>query len=150
MAGSLTNLIFHIIFSTKKREKLIIPELREQLYPYIGGVIHGENGRLLKIGGMAEHVHLLTVLPASISLSEMLRRIKGNSSRWVNDKKILRCRFSWQRGYGAFSVSESNWKDVARYIENQVIHHKKITFKEEFLMFLKKHNVPYDERYIWK
>ena len=149
MASTLTNLLYHIVFSTKTRVDLIDPEFATNLCPYIGGVIRGEKGRLLKIGGTANHVHILAMFSASVSVSDMLRRIKGNSSKWINEDKQRKIPFSWQRGYGAFSVSESMCGMVSKYIENQKEHHKKMTFKEEFLLLLKKHNVEYDERYIW-
>lgn len=149
MASTLTNLVYHFVFSTKARNDLISPELAAELYPYIGGVIRGEKGRLLKIGGTANHVHILAMFSPSVSVSEMLRRIKGNSSKWINERKRLRIPFSWQRGYGAFSVSESMLGRVSKYIEDQEDHHKKMTFKEEFLLLLKKHNIEYEERYIW-
>ena len=149
MASTLTNLLYHIVFSTKARDNLINPELATKLHPYIGGVIRGEKGRLLKIGGTANHVHILAMFSPSVSVSEMLRRIKGYSSKWVNDEKRQRKRFSWQSGYGAFSVSESMLGRVSKYIEGQEEHHKKMTFKEEFLLLLKKYNVEYDDRYIW-
>jgi len=149
MGSTLTNLLYHIVFSTKLRQALLTPELRAELYPYIGGVIRGEKGTLIKIGGTQDHVHLLAVFHPSISVSDMLRRIKANSSKWVNDQQKMRMHFSWQRGYGAFSVSESAVNGVSGYIDGQEAHHKKMSFQDEFLLLLKKHNIPYDERYIW-
>jgi putative transposase len=149
MGSTLTNLLYHIVFSTKLRQELLTSELCAELYPYIGGVIRGEKGRLIKMGGTQDHIHLLSVIPPSISVSDMLRRIKANSSKWVNDEQKMRFHFSWQRGYGAFSVSESAVNNVSRYIDEQETHHKRMSFQEEFLLMLKKHNIPYDERYIW-
>ncbi len=149
MASTLTNLLYHIVFTTRKKQNLIIPVLSVKLYPYIGGIIREEKGKLLKIGGTLNHVHILARFSASVSVSEMLRRIKGSSSKWVNEISRGTQHFSWQRGYGAFSVSESSVENVAGYIENQEEHHKKITFEEEFLLLLHKHNISYDEKYIW-
>ena len=149
MASTLTNLVYHMVFSTKNRHSLIHDELEDDLYPYLGGIVRGEKGRLLEVGGIADHVHLLAVLPPSISVSEMLQRIKGNSSRWVNAEGRSRGRFARQTGYGAFTVSESAVPDVKAYIQGQEDHHRQMTFKEEFILLLKKHNVDYDERYIW-
>ena len=149
MASTLTNLLFHVVFSTKMRQNLINPEMSEQLYPYIGGIIRTEKGKLIQIGGTANHIHILARFAPSVDVSEMLRRIKGNSSKWINEKRFCQTRFAWQRGYAAFSVSESVWLKVSEYIKNQEEHHKKMTFKEEFILLLKKHHVEYDERYLW-
>jgi putative transposase len=149
MGGTLTNLLYHIVFSTKLRQPLLSSEIRTELYPYIGGVIRGEKGRLIKIGGTQDHIHLLVLFPPSISVSDMLRRIKANSSKWVNDQQKMHLQFSWQRGYGAFSVSESAVNKLSAYIDRQETHHKRMSFQDEFLLLLKKHNVPHDERYIW-
>jgi putative transposase len=149
MSSTLTNLLYHIVFSTKERQKMILPDIRTDLYSYVGGVIRGEKGRLLKMGGTEDHVHILASFHPAVSVSDMLRRMKGNTSKWLNENKRLPVRFSWQRGYGAFSVSESMVDVVSKYIENQQSHHKKMSFQEEFLTLLRKHNVQYDERYIW-
>ncbi len=119
------------------------------MYPYIGGIIRGEKGRLLKINGTANHIHILTVFAPVIAVSDMIRRIKGNSSKWINEERGLQSSFAWQRGYGAFSVSESTVEKVSEYIENQGEHHGKMSFQEEFLLLLRKHNVAYDEKYLW-
>ncbi len=149
MSSTLTNLLYHAVFSTKMRQELITPNLSDELYPYIGGIIRGEKGRMLKIGGTNNHIHILARFSPAISVSEMLRHIKGNSSKWINKEKKSHARFEWQRGYAAFSVSESACETVSQYIENQEKHHKKMSFQEEFLLLLKKHNVEYDERYLW-
>lgn len=149
MASTLTNLLYHIVFTTKKRQELIIPAISVELYPYIGGIIREEKGILFKIGGTLNHVHLLTRFSASVSVSEMMRRIKGASSKWVNERSMSSKYFAWQCGYGAFSVSESSVENVVNYIGNQEEHHKKSTFEEEFILLLQKHKISYDEKYIW-
>lgn len=149
MASTLTHLIYHVVFSTKNRQNYIALAIGETLYPYIGGIIRGEKGAMLKIGGTANHVHILTTLPPTISVSEALRRIKGNSSKWVNDGGKTKVHFEWQRGYGAFTVSETAVEAVSRYIENQEVHHRVKSFEEEYLGFLKERGIKYDERYIW-
>ncbi len=141
MASTLTNLLYHIVFTTRKKQDFIIPTLSVELYPYIGGIIREDKGKLLKIGGILNHVHILARFSASISVSEMMRRIKGSSSKWVNENSRSTQHFSWQRGYGAFSVSESAVENVISYIGNQDEHHKKITFEEEFLLLLQKHRL---------
>ena len=150
MSSTLTNLLYHIVFSTKNRMNLIDSQLRSHLYPYLGGIVRGEKGSVLKINGTSNHVHILLKMPATIPLSEIMRRIKGNSSRWVNMQSRPRSRFAWQRGYAAFSVSESAVGNVSQYIDNQAAHHKTRSFKEELLLLLRKHGISYDERHIWE
>jgi putative transposase len=149
MAQSLTNLLYHLVFSTKHRQPLIVPNLRPELYKYLGGIIRGEGGILLEIGGMPDHVHLVAKLKADVSVADMLRRIKANSSKWVNQQRKQRQRFSWQAGYGAFTVSQSQLTAVGKYVHTQEEHHRKKSFQEEFLQLLKKHHIEYDERYLW-
>jgi REP element-mobilizing transposase RayT len=150
MAHTFTNLLTHAIFSTKDRRPSIRPEIRPELYAYMGGIIRNLKGKALLINGMVDHVHLLFDLPASICISEALRIIKANSSGWVHEKWPSRRMFAWQIGYAAFSVSQSNSRQVYNYIANQEKHHRKVSFKEELLAFLKKHNIQYDERFIWE
>jgi len=147
MASTLTNLVHHVVFSTKTRLNLIKPQFRGELYSYICGTIKNEKGKMIRIGGMANHIHILAVFHPSITVSDMLRKIKGGSAKWLNDK--YNQRFSWQRGYGAFSVSESVVPSVTKYIDNQDRHHAKMTFEEEYLALLRKHKIEFDERYIW-
>jgi putative transposase len=149
MPSTFTNLLYHIVFSTKQREPLITEDFQEELYKYIGGIIRAEGGILLEIGGIDDHVHLLAKIKPSISISEMLNKIKANSSKWVNENQKTSRRFAWQEGYAAFTVSESQAPHVREYIRNQVEHHQKISFQEEFIAILEKHGVSYDPRYIW-
>lgn len=149
MSSTLTNFLAHIVFSTKKREPLISQELANELYPYIGGIIQSKKGKLITIGGTENHVHILGVFSPTIAISEMLQHIKGGSSKWINAEKRPRFRFAWQRGYAGFAVSESLCDRVTQYIKNQQAHHKKMTFKEEYVNLLKKHHIPYEEQYIW-
>ena len=139
----------HMIFSTKDRTPLLTADLSPRLYEYIGGTLRGHGAALLAAGGVADHLHLSVSLGKELSVSAALRVIKSNSSKWVHDTFDDQPHFAWQNGYGAFSVSQSNLDDVHRYIENQTEHHRKRTFQEEFLAFLKRYNVPYDERHIW-
>jgi putative transposase len=148
MASTFTNLLFHIVFSTKDRTPSIHEGLRERLYEYMGGIIRGERGTLLEIGGVPDHVHLLAKLKSDISIAEMVRLIKSNSSKWVNESIGLTERFEWQTGYGAFSVSESQAKKVRKYIQDQESHHAKVSFRDELITLLKKHGIEYDERYL--
>ena len=149
MPSTYTNLLYHLVFSTKNRIPLITHGLQEELYKYIGGIIRNEGGVLLEIGGTNDHVHLLTKFKPAISVSEILNRIKANSSKWANRHKMPMRNFRWQEGYAAFSVSESRVPTVAEYIRNQEEHHRKQTFQEEFVALLKRHGIDHDPRYLW-
>ena len=140
----------HVIFSTKDRVESISPEWAPRLYEYIGGILRAHESVLLAAGGVADHVHLSLSLSKTLSISEALRLIKTNSSKWEHDTFPDQKHFAWQVGYGAFSVSRSNLDAVRAYIANQREHHRTRTFQEEFLAFLHRYGVPYDERYIWK
>ena len=149
MPSTYANLLYHIVFSTKGRKPLIADDLREELYRYIGGIIRAEGGIQLEIGGISDHVHILSKLKPADSVSQMLNRIKANSSKWVNENGKLGVRFTWQEGYAAFSVSESRVPDVVQYIRNQEEHHRKHSFQEELVALLKRHRIEYDPRYLW-
>jgi len=150
MAQTYTNLLTHIIFSTKDRESSIRPELRPDLHAYMGGIIHSLDGQALLVNGTGDHVHLLVWLPPTLAIADALRVLKANSSRWVHQTFPAQKAFAWQAGYGAFSVSHSNVPAVVRYIQDQQKHHRKKSFQEEFLAFLRRNKIAYDERYIWK
>ena len=143
MAKTYTKLSYHIVFSTKERVPLITAEIRDRLYPYLGGVIRGEKGSLLEIGGIADHVHILARFGAAAAVSEMVKRIKGNSSHWLSQE--LGVWFAWQLGYGAFTVSESQVAAVRKYIQHQEEHHKRVSFKDELISLLRKHRIEFDE-----
>ncbi len=149
MAHSYTNILIHYIFSTKNREKIIADELQERLWPYMGGIARENNMKALAIGGVEDHVHLLISLPPMLSVSKAIQLIIGGSSKWVHDTFAKHKNFKWQEGYGAFSVSISQVDDTVAYINRQREHHKIKTFQEEYIAFLKKHEIDYDERYVW-
>lgn len=136
-----------MVFSTKNRINLIQPEFENELYPYICGIVRGQKGEVLEIGGTMNHVHLIALFHPSVSMSDMMRYIKGGSSKWIHEKGASM--FQWQRGYGVFSVSESLAEQVDRYIKNQKSHHEKYSYEKEFLLLLEKHKVKYDDKYIW-
>jgi REP element-mobilizing transposase RayT len=148
MGSTLTNLIYHVVFSTKKRAQLITPELREDLYPYLGGIIRSEGGCLLEIGGIPDHVHLLARFPPTLGVSDMVKKIKGKSSRWVNRDRNPDTQFGWQDGFAAFSVCPWQLPEIRRYIRNQERHHGKQTFKNEYLSLLERYGIAYDGRYV--
>ncbi len=149
MPHTFTHLLTHIIFSTKDRAPLLGPEVKSRLLDYMGGIIREVGGNPLGINGTADHVHLLVWLPATVSVAEAMRVLKTNSSRWVREAGISRRPFAWQAGYAAFSVSQSVAPEVQRYIAHQEEHHRKQSFKDELLSYLKKHGIEYDERYLW-
>ena len=149
MPSTFTNLLYHIIFSTKNRIPLITKNLKEELYKYIGGIIRAEGGVQIEIGGIEDHIHILAKFKPTHSVSEMLNKIKSNSSKWANDHKMKYRRFGWQDGYAAFTVSESQAPIVAEYIRNQEEHHRKQTFQEELVALLERHGIKYDPKYLW-
>lgn len=149
MGSTLTNLVYHVIFSTKNREPMINPTICKELYSYIGGIVKGENATVLQIGGMPDHIHRVLKLKPVHSLSEIMQKLKGSSSKWVNEQGRLNEKFSWQEGYGAFTVSESQITTVVHYVKSQENHHRNLSFKEEFTQFLKRHKVEYDDRYLY-
>ena len=149
MSRTFTNLLTHVVFSTKERESFIAADLQPELYAYLGGLTRELKGKAYGINSTSDHVHMLISLPPVVSMSDALRFLKSNSSGWVHDKWPRRRSFAWQLGYGAFSVSKSNVPEMLEYVSNQEAHHRHVTFKEEFVDFLIKHEIEYDERYIW-
>lgn len=149
MAKSYTNLIYHIVFSTKDRRPLITAELKPRLYEYIGGTIRGLGGISLAINGMADHAHVLAKLRPDKALSAVLRDLKSNSSGWMHDVFPEMRDFSWQNGYGTFTVSASQISKVQKYIVEQEIHHAKNTFRDEFIGLLAANEIEFDEKYLW-
>jgi len=148
MSQSYTNLLYHIIFSTKDRQPLISSEYETRLYDYIGGTIRRAGGISMGINGTEDHVHLLAKLRPDKALSDVLRDLKANATGWMHELFPSMSQFTWQRGYGAFTVSHSNVDEVRRYIAQQKHHHAKISFRDEFLQFLKTNGIEYDERYV--
>ncbi len=147
MPSSLANLIFHIVFSTKYRYPFIVSGIRPRLHALIGSIIQKEEGYLIAAGGTEDHMHLLARFAAKISISSMMHRIKGATSKWINEQALLDEHFVWQRGYGAFSVSQSATNKVITYINNQETHHRNYSYREELIMLLEKHGVQYDKTY---
>jgi REP element-mobilizing transposase RayT len=149
MPGTYSQLLLHIVFSTKHRDPWIVPEVAERLYPYMGGIIRAEKGALYDIGGVADHVHLYLRGRADESVSNLMRTVKARSSKWVHDTFPAIGAFAWQEGYSVFSVSKSQEEAVKRYIAGQAEHHKKEDFKSELLRILRAHGVEFDERYVF-
>ncbi len=149
MAHTYTSLHYHCVFSTLSRKNLIPQDTLVRIHAYLGGIVKNIGGYPITIGGTANHAHLLITLPGAIAISVAVGKIKSNSSKWVHENFPVMSEFAWQEGYGAFSVSRSNIHAVAQYIADQEEHHKTMTFKEEFLTLLKKHDIEYDQQYIW-
>jgi len=148
MPDSYTNLLYHIVFSTKDRRPLITLEHETQLYDYIGGIVRSVGGISLALNGIEDHVHLLAKLRPDRALSDVLRDLKANATGWMHDVFPLLKNFSWQRGYGAFTVSQSNVEEVRNYIAQQKQHHQRTSFREEFIQFLQANGIDYNERFI--
>jgi len=148
MPQSLARLLVHLIFSTKNRMAFLqSPQIRSEVHAYLTSTLRGLDCEPVQVGGVADHVHLLFGLSRTISLAELVKDLKTSSTKMMRDKGHRD--FSWQTGYGAFSVSESNKSAIIEYIVNQETHHRKMTFQEEIRVLLKKHSVCFDERYIW-
>jgi len=150
MANIYTQIHIQIIFTIQNRECLIQDKWKTELYKYIGGIINANGHKLIVINGMPDHIHILLGLRPSQSISELLQDIKGDSSKWINNKRFIKGRFSWQEGFGAFSYGKSQLSDVIKYINTQEEHHKKRSFIEEYRYLLHLFDVEYDERYIFK
>ncbi len=148
MPSTHLNLNYHLVFSTKDRVPFIAPEWRPRLHAFLGGAVRTINASLMEAGGVADHIHLLIGLRATHRLADVLREIKATSSKWVHDEIGLAA-FSWQEGYGAFTVSPTQIEAVRGYIKNQEAHHRRNTFQAEYLSLLKMSSTEYDERFLW-
>ena len=146
MAQTFSRLLVHVVFSTKDRTASLKADIRNDLFAYMGGIIQNFGGNPLIISGVADHVHLLFSMPATMGLAEAMRIIKAKSSRWLHGSDRS---FAWQSGYAGFSVSQSSVGQVTKYIAGQQEHHKKVRFEDEFISLLRKHEMEYDERYVW-
>lgn len=149
MAGKHVSLLVHFVWSTAGREPWIDAAWRQRLYGYLGGVLSSKGGKLIRAGGVSDHVHLCASLSSTVTLAETVGALKANSSRWVHETFPAKRAFAWQKGYGAFSVSKSAETQIIKYIERQEEHHRKRSFMEELLILLERHGVEYDERYLW-
>jgi putative transposase len=147
--SSFTCLNYHLVFSTKHREPLIGTAWQQRLFDYIGGIIRQQGGVLLAAGGMPDHVHLLAAISKSVAITDALRDMKANSSKWVHEEIPGHAGFAWQAGYGAFTVSYSALDSVRRYLADQQEHHRVRTFQEEFVALLRRHEIEFEERYVW-
>ena len=145
---SYTNLLYHIVYATKERAPLITNTLRPRLHEYLGGTVRGLGGIALEINGTNDHVHVLAKLRPTLSVSEFMSKLKSGSSGWA--KRQTAGKSGWQARFGAFTVSTSQVPRVRTYIENQQEHHRKMTFKEEFVALLRAHDIEFDAKYLWE
>jgi len=128
----------------------MIKDVRERIYEYMGGVIRGQNGHLLEVGGVDDHVHLLVNIPPTECVSNFIRDLKSSTSKWVSESDLVKQDFRWQKGYGAFTVSFSQIESVRSYIQNQEEHHRELSFKEEYRMILKRHQIEFEDRFLFE
>ena len=149
MANTYSQIYIQTVFAVDGRLSLIRPEFKE-LYKYITGIVRNQRKKLIAINGTSDHVHILVGLKPAMALAALVRDIKADSSDFINRKKWVRGRFNWQEGYGAFSYGHSQLDTIIRYIQNQEHHHRRRTFKDEYLTWLKKFEVPFEEKYIFK
>lgn len=150
MANTYTQIHIHFVFAVKFRQAIIKNEWKEELYKYIAGIIKNNDHKLLAINGVSDHIHILIGIRPAQSISDLMKNIKQDSSKWINKNTFLKSHFEWQEGYGAFSYSKSQLGAVVNYIQNQELHHTKKSFREEYIDFLEKFQVDYDEKFIFK
>lgn len=149
MPQSLSRIYVHIVFSTKHRETILSEKIHSELYSYFAGVLKEHESPALKMGGTADHVHILCLLSKNYALAKIVEELKKSSSKWLKTKRPEFRSFYWQNGYGGFSVGQSGIDVVIQYIEKQEEHHHRMTFQEEYRKLLKKYRIEYDERYVW-
>lgn len=149
MANTYTQIYIQVVFAVQGRQNLIRPEFKDELYKYIAGIIRNHGQKLLVINGMADHIHLLLGLKPNIALSDLVREIKANSSKFINEKGWIKGRFNWQEGFGAFSYGHSQLDTIIGYIQTQEKHHQEQTFKDEYLSLLQKFDIAFEEKYVF-
>jgi REP element-mobilizing transposase RayT len=149
MPQSVSSILIHLIFSTKNREPFITPAIEPELHPYIAKILRELKSPCLALNGTSDHIHILFALSRIITIAALVEEVKTNSSKWIKTKGREFKNFHWQRGYGAFSVGQSDIEVVKSYIRNQKEHHKRVTFQDEYREFLKSYGIDFDERYVW-
>ena len=150
MANTYTQIYLHVVFAVSGRACVISSERREELQKYMTGIVARKGQKLIAIYCMPDHTHMLLGLKPTIAPSDLIGEIKTGSSNHINEQKWIGCRFSWQEGFGAFSVSHSHLDRVANYIHNQEVHHRRKSFQQEYIEFLERYRVPFDRRYVFK
>ncbi len=148
MSQSLSKILLHLVFSTRYRQNLIPTEALQDVHAYIAGLLRGLGSEAYRVGGTEDHVHIACTLPRTMTTSQLVQEVKASSSKWVKER-TGQAAFSWQSGYGAFSLGHSQLGSLIRYIENQQEHHQKVSFEKELIAFLSKYRIDYDEKYLW-
>ena len=149
MANTYSQIYIQVVFAVSGRENLIKPEWKDELYKYITGIVKNHEQKMIAIGGVADHIHILLGIKPNIKLSDLVKDIKANSSRFINERRFSKGKFYWQEGFGAFSYSISQLDNVIHYIQKQEEHHKKTSFRDEYLKHLQKFQIDFDERYLF-
>lgn len=149
MSQSLSSILIHLVFSTKNRAPVIAPAIEAELHPYMATILRELKSPSLAINGTADHVHILFSMARVVTIADIVEEVKTSSSKWIKTKGREFRNFHWQRGYGAFSVGQSNVASLKRYIRDQKEHHKRVTFQDEYRKFLKAYGIDYDEKYVW-
>lgn len=150
MANTYTKLYIHLVFAVKGRQNLIQKTWQDELHKYICGIVNLKEQKVYAIGGVADHIHILLSIKPTIAFSDIVRDIKANSSKWINEKRYVIGKFQWQEGFGAFSTNQSQLNVIIAYINNQEEHHKQKTFKDEYLELLQKYNIEFEEKYLFE
>ena len=150
MAGTYRQCYFHLVFAVKNREALIKKEWRDELEKYISGIVHNHDHKLLAISAMPDHIHIFLGYNPNHLIPELVENIKTSSNAWIKEKKLTKYKFNWQKGYGAFTHSHAQLDTVVKYIGNQEEHHRKKTFREEYIEFLVKNNINFNEKYLFE
>jgi len=150
MPNTFSKIYIHLVFSVKGRQNLIQKHWKEELHKYICGIVKGKEQKVYAIGGISDHVHILVSIKPNITISDLVRDIKSNSSKWMNEKGFVKGKFQWQEGFGAFSYAQSQLDTLIAYINNQEQHHQQKSFKTEFLDLLQKFDIIYDENYLFE
>ena len=149
MPQSLAKLLVHLVYSTRHRDRILTDDIREELHRYTAGILKKYDSSAILVNSVEDHVHILFSQSRNHSLADLVEQAKKGTSKWLKTKGRTFARFHWQNGYGAFSVSQSNVKKVTAYIQNQKEHHKRQSFQDEFRTFLKRHEIEFEERYVW-
>lgn len=149
MANTYTSLHYHIVFSTKNRQSWIHADIEQRIWEYVGGIAKQNDMKAIQVGGIEDHLHVVLGTPPTMAVSKAVQLLKGGSSKWIHETFPQLADFEWQQGYGAFSVSRSQLPTVIQYVVSQREHHQKQTFQNEHLELLKRHEIEYDERYVW-
>jgi REP element-mobilizing transposase RayT len=142
-------LLYHIVFSTKLRQRWLTADIRARLFPYLAGIAQSSGGYALQVGGIEDHVHLLLRIPAKVAVADAVRTLKANSSKWIHETYPQLREFAWQDGYGAFTISQSNVESVKSYIINQESHHQVKSFEDEYRALMERHQIEFDPRHLY-